>query len=89
MDVFDLWDRVVAEYASYVKSFFTIRASPIKERLEREFGNDGFPVLRARKERDLGEYRTRGLVLDPYFRLSAARPRDLPDSRGERHDRPL
>jgi hypothetical protein len=36
VDVFDLRDRVVGEYASYVKSFFTIRDARIKAKVEQE-----------------------------------------------------
>ncbi len=36
MDVFDLRDRVVREYASYVTSFFTIRDDKIRARVDEE-----------------------------------------------------
>jgi ATP-dependent helicase YprA (DUF1998 family) len=36
VDVFDLRDRVVGEYAGYVKSFFTIRDARIRAKVEQE-----------------------------------------------------
>src|SRR5688572_13744284 len=34
MDVFDLRERVIGEYAGYIRSFFTIRDPRIKEKVD-------------------------------------------------------
>jgi len=55
---------------------------------------DSFPVVRKYEERDLGEYRTRRLVLEAYDRMTAATARgghgwtplaDIPAGQGPRH----
>jgi hypothetical protein len=66
-------------------------------REEAEHVLDSFPVVRKYEERDLGEYRTRRLVLDAFDRMTAATAgggRDwtplaaIPAGRGPRHTAP-
>ncbi|MDX5962856.1 DNA methyltransferase [Rhodococcus opacus] len=63
-------------------------------RVEAEHVLDSFPVVRKYEERDLGEYRTRRLVLNAYDRMTAAASNggngwtpsaDLPAGEGNRH----
>jgi hypothetical protein len=66
-------------------------------RQEAEHVLDSFPVVRKYEERDLGEYRTRRLVLDAFDRMVAATARGgrgwtplaaIPAGRGPRHPLP-
>lgn len=63
-------------------------------RVEAEHVLDSFFVVRKYEERDLGEYRTRRLVLEAYDRMAAATARgghgrtplaDIPAGQGPRH----
>lgn len=66
------------------------------DRSEAEHVLDSFPVVRKYEERDLGEYRTRRLVLEAYDRMAAAIARggkgwkplaDIPAGSGPRHSK--
>jgi hypothetical protein len=66
-------------------------------RAEAEHVLDSFPVVRKYEERDLGEYRTRRLVLDAYDRMATATARGgrgwtplaaIPAGQGPRHPGP-